>query len=62
MRLPAAATAIAKSFKSNIEMRNGSDVRASGEDNSSVAPKREKEREGGREQRGETYGKKDEMT
>ena len=43
-------------------MRNGSDVRASGEDNSSVAPKREKEREGGREQRGETYGKKDEMT
>ena len=46
VRLPA-ATAIAKSFKSNIEMRNGSDVRASGEDNSSVAPKREKEREGG---------------
>ena len=49
VRLPAAATAIAKSFKSNIEMRNGSDVRASGEDNSSVAPKREIEREGGRE-------------
>ena len=40
-------------------MRNGSDVRASGEDNSSVAPKREeREREEGeaeeKERKGET--------